>query len=240
MRREINSRKWYRLPKWEDLPDSMRTDAVRPYYDVLAKHRGSLVVKRAFDIVAGCVTFVVLAIPMGVIAVMIKADSEGPVFYRQERVTAYGGKFRIHKFRTMVNNADRLGSAVTVSGDSRITRVGARLRDHRLDEFPQVLDVLTGDMSFVGTRPEAVKYVERYTPEMMATLLLPAGITSEASVEFKDEAELLESAENADETYLRDILPRKMDINLRTVREFSLGREFRTLLGTVFEVFLRK
>ncbi|MCR5182797.1 MAG: sugar transferase [Clostridia bacterium] len=218
----------------------MRTDAVRPYYDVLAKHRGSLVVKRAFDIVAGCVTFVVLAIPMGVIAVMIKADSEGPVFYRQERVTAYGGKFRIHKFRTMVNNADRLGSAVTVSGDSRITRVGARLRDHRLDEFPQVLDVLTGDMSFVGTRPEAVKYVERYTPEMMATLLLPAGITSEASVEFKDEAELLESAENADETYLRDILPRKMDINLRTVREFSLGREFRTLLGTVFEVFLRK
>ncbi len=240
MRRELNSRKWYRLPKWEDLPDSMRTDAVRPYYDVLAKHRGSLVVKRAFDIVAGCVTFVVLAIPMGVIAVMIKADSEGPVFYRQERVTAYGGKFRIHKFRTMVNNADRLGSAVTVSGDSRITRVGARLRDHRLDEFPQVLDVLTGDMSFVGTRPEAVKYVERYTPEMMATLLLPAGITSEASVEFKDEAELLESAENADETYLRDILPRKMDINLRTVREFSLGREFRTLLGTVFEVFLRK
>ncbi len=240
MRRELNSRKWYRLPKWEDLPDSMRTDAVRPYYDVLAKHRGSLVVKRAFDIVAGCVTFVVLAIPMGVIAVMIKADSDGPVFYRQERVTAYGGKFRIHKFRTMVNNADRLGSAVTVSGDSRITRVGARLRDHRLDEFPQVLDVLTGDMSFVGTRPEAVKYVERYTPEMMATLLLPAGITSEASVEFKDEAELLESAENADETYLRDILPRKMDINLRTVREFSLGREFRTLLGTVFEVFLRK
>lgn len=240
MRREINSRKWYRLPKWEDLPDSMRTDAVRPYYDVLAKHRGSLVVKRAFDIVAGCVTFVVLAIPMGVIAVMIKADSDGPVFYRQERVTAYGGKFRIHKFRTMVNNADRMGSAVTVSGDSRITRVGARLRDHRLDEFPQVLDVLTGDMSFVGTRPEAVKYVERYTPEMMATLLLPAGITSEASVEFKDEAELLESAENADETYLRDILPRKMDINLRTVREFSLGREFRTLLGTVFEVFLRK
>lgn len=240
MRRELNSRKWYRLPKWEDLPDSMRTDAVRPYYDVLAKHRGSLVVKRAFDIVAGCVTFVVLAIPMGVIAVMIKADSDGPVFYRQERVTAYGGKFRIHKFRTMVNNADRLGSAVTVSGDSRITRVGARLRDHRLDEFPQVLDVLTGDMSFVGTRPEAVKYVERYTPEMMATLLLPAGITSEASVEFKDEAELLESAENADETYLRDILPRKMDINLRMVREFSLGREFRTLLGTVFEVFLRK
>lgn len=240
MRRELNSRKWYRLPKWEDLPDKLRTDEVRPYYDALSKHRGGLVVKRAFDIVAGCVTFVVLAIPMGVMAVMIKKDSEGPVFYRQERVTAYGGKFRIHKFRTMVNNADKLGTAVTVSGDSRITKVGGKLRDHRLDEFPQVLDVLLGDMSFVGTRPEAVKYVERYTPEMMATLLLPAGITSEASVKFKDEAELLENAENADETYVKEILPRKMEINLRAVREFSLGREFRTLLGTVLEVFLKK
>ena len=218
----------------------MRTDEVRPYYDALARHRTGLVVKRVFDVVAGCVTFVVLAIPMGVIAVMIRADSEGPVFFRQERVTAYGKKFRIHKFRTMVNNADKLGTAVTVSGDSRITKVGARLRDHRLDEFPQVIDVLMGDMSFVGTRPEAVKYVERYTPEMMATLLLPAGITSEASVEFKDEAELLENAENADETYVMEILPKKMKINLRAVREFSLMGEVRTLLGTVFEVFLRK
>ena len=140
----------------------------------------------------------------------------------------------------MVNNADKLGTAVTVSGDSRITKVGAKLRDHRLDEFPQVLDVILGDMSFVGTRPEAVKYVERYTPEMMATLLLPAGITSEASVKFKDEAELLENAENADETYVKEILPKKMEINLRAVREFSLGRDFRTLLGTVLEVFLKK
>lgn len=218
----------------------MRTDEVRPYYDALAKHKGGLIVKRAFDIAAGCVTFVVLAIPMGIMAVMIKSDSEGPVFYRQERVTAYGGRFRIHKFRTMVNNADKLGTAVTVSGDSRITRVGAKLRDHRLDEFPQVIDVITGDMSFVGTRPEAVKYVERYAPEMMATLLLPAGVTSEASVRFKDEAELLESAENADETYVNEILPKKMEINLKAVREFSLKREFRTLLGTVFTVFLEK
>lgn len=240
MSRELDPRKWYLLPKWEYLPDSLRTEDVRPYYDALSKHRGGLVVKRAFDVVAGCATALVLAIPMGVIAVMIKKDSEGPVFFRQERVTAYGGKFRIHKFRTMVNNADKLGTAVTVSGDSRITKVGAKLRDHRLDEFPQVFDVILGDMSFVGTRPEAVKYVERYTPEMMATLLLPAGITSDASVQFKDEAELLETAEDADETYVNEILPKKMEINLRTVREFSLMREFKTLLGTVFAVFTKK
>ena len=160
------------LKRWEDLPDFMRIDEVRPYYEVLKKRRGSLLLKRIMDLVGGVLLLIVLAIPMAVIAVMIKLDSEGPVFYRQERVTTYGKHFKIHKFRTMVSNADKIGTAVTIGNDSRITRVGAKLRGCRLDELPQVLDLISGDMSFVGTRPEAVRYVEKYKPEFMATLLL--------------------------------------------------------------------
>ena len=164
---------------------------------------------------------------------MIKCDSKGPVFFRQERVTAYGAKFRIHKFRTMVNNADKIGTSVTVDNDSRITKVGSKLRDHRLDEFPQLFDVLAGNMSFVGTRPEVVKYVDRYTDEMNATLLMPAGITSIASIEYKDEAELLEKAEDADLVYINDILPAKMEYNLKSVKEFGFFKDIGVLFKTV-------
>lgn len=156
------------LKKWDDLPEFMKCDEVKVYYDILSRKKGSLVLKRIFDIVVGVILLILLAIPMLIIAVLIKLDSKGPVFYRQERVTRYGKKFRIHKFRTMVNNADQIGSAVTVGGDSRITKVGAKIRDYRLDELPQVFDVLSGDMSFVGTRPEATKYVEKYSNEMLA------------------------------------------------------------------------
>ena len=166
------------LRKWEDLPDFMRTPEVRPYWEILNKKRGQLALKRAFDVTAGVALFLLLCPPMAVIAVVIKKDSEGPVFYRQERVTTYGKHFRIHKFRTMVSNADKIGTAVTVGNDNRITKVGAKLRGLRLDELPQLIDVIKGDMSFVGTRPEAVKYVEKYRPEYNATLLMPAGITS--------------------------------------------------------------
>lgn len=178
------------LKKWEDLPSYMKCEEVRTYYDILSKRKIGLVLKRFFDVVVASIMLIILALPMVVIAAMIKFDSHGPVFYRQERVTTYGKHFRIHKFRTMVSNADKIGTAVTVGNDSRITRVGAKLRGLRLDELPQVLDVLSGNMSFVGTRPEAVKYVEKYKPEYFATLLLPAGITSEASIRYKDEAEL--------------------------------------------------
>ena len=154
------------LRKWEDLPEFMRTDEVRPCYEVLRKKRVSLFFKRTVDLVGGVVLLVLLAIPMAIIAVMIKLDSEGPVFYRQERITTYGKHFKIHKFRTMVSNADKIGTAVTVGNDSRITKIGAKLRGCRLDELPQVLDLISGDMSFVGTRPEAVKYVEKYKPEL--------------------------------------------------------------------------
>lgn len=224
------------LKKWEDLPDFIKNDEVRPYYDSLKRKKVSLILKRLFDLIGGLVLLCILAIPMLIIAAMIKLDSEGPVFYRQERITTYGKHFRIHKFRTMVNNADRIGSAVTVGNDSRITKVGAALRGCRLDELPQVFDLISGNMSFVGTRPEAVKYVERYKPEYMAMLLLPAGITSEASIRYKDEAELLDAAEDVDRVYTEDVLPGKMKYNLESIRTFSFIKDIITMVRTVFAV----
>lgn len=224
------------LRKWEELPDFMRTDEVRPYYDVLQRKKISLFLKRAMDLLGGLILLVILSIPMAIIAVLIKLDSSGPVFYRQERVTTYGKHFRIHKFRTMVNNADRIGSAVTVGNDSRITKIGAKLRGCRLDELPQVFDLISGNMSFVGTRPEAVKYVEKYQPEYYATLLLPAGITSEASIRYKDEAELMNAADDVDRVYVEEVLPGKMKYNLESISEFSFFGDFATMLRTVLAV----
>ena len=224
------------LRKWDDLPDFIRVPEVRPYWEILNKKRGQLVLKRLFDIVAGVVLLIILAIPMAIIAVLIKRDSEGPVFYRQERATAYGKHFRIHKFRTMVSNADKIGSTVTVGNDSRITKVGSKLRGHRLDELPQVLDVISGSMSFVGTRPEAVKYIERYEPEYRATLLMPAGITSEASIRYKDEDRLLNAADDVDKVYIEKVLPEKMKWNLKSIKEFSFFGDIATMFRTVFAV----
>nr|WP_303834497.1 sugar transferase [Ruminococcus flavefaciens] len=214
----------------------MKTEEVRPYWEILWKKRRHLAVKRAFDIVTASVLLMIAAVPMIVIAVMIKLDSKGPVLYRQERVTTYGKRFRIHKFRTMVQNADRVGSAVTVSNDSRITRVGSLLRGLRLDELPQLIDVLQGTMSFVGTRPEASKYVKRYRPEFFATLLMPAGITSEASIRYKDEYKLLSASEDVDDTYIEQVLPGKMVWNLNSIERFSFFRELLTMFRTVLAV----
>lgn len=227
------------LKKWEDLPDFMKNDEVRPYYDSLKRKKIGLILKRAMDLAGGLILLVLLAIPMLVIAILIKIDSKGPVFYRQERVTAYGKHFKIHKFRTMVNNADKIGSAVTVGNDSRITKVGAKLRGCRLDELPQVLDLISGNMSFVGTRPEAVKYVEKYKPEYFATLLLPAGITSEASIRYKNEAQLLDQADDVDKVYIEDVLPGKMKYNLDSINKFSFLGEIVTMFRTVFAVLGR-
>lgn len=225
-----------RFKEWDELPKYMRTPEVRPYWEILNKKRGELALKRAFDLTVAWIMLVVLAIPMLVIAVWIKLDSKGPVFYRQERITTYGRKFRIHKFRTMVSDADKIGTAVTVGNDSRITKVGSKLRHLRLDELPQLLDVISGDMSFVGTRPEAVKYVKKYKPEFMATLLMPAGITSEASIRYKDEDKLLSIADDVDKVYVEQVLPGKMVWNLESVRRFSFLREILTMIRTVFAV----
>ena len=221
------------LRKWENLDEWIRQPEVKEYYDILSRKKGSLFLKRIFDILIALILFIILLIPMIIIAVYIKTDSEGPVFYRQRRVTAYGKEFRIHKFRTMVTNAEKIGTAVTVGEDPRITKAGHFLRKTRLDELPQLIDVLEGTMSFVGTRPEAVKYVKQYTPEMRATLLLPAGITSVASILYKDEAELLENASDPDKTYVEEILPEKMKYNLQSIRDFSLINDLKTMFATV-------
>ncbi len=228
------------LKQWDQLPAFMKIPEVRPYYDVLAGKRFSLLCKRIFDIVIALILLIILLIPMAVIAVWIKADSKGPVFYRQERVTQYGKHFRIHKFRTMVANADQIGTAVTVNNDSRITRAGSKLRSLRLDELPQLIDVLEGNMSFVGTRPEAVKYVEHYVPEYYATLLLPAGITSTASILYKDEDRLLAGAEDTDRAYIEKVLPGKMKYNLDSIMHYNFFTDIATMFHTVTAVADRK
>ena len=210
-----------KLKKWDELPPEMRTDEVKKYYDVLKRKGFGLFMKRAFDVAVSLVMLLLLSPLFIVLAVAIKIDSKGPVFYRQERVTQFGKRFRIHKFRSMRTGADK-GSLVTVDKDDRVTRVGKFIRKTRLDEISQLIDVLAGNMTFVGTRPEVPKYVDMYTPEMMATLLLPAGVTSDASIYFKDEAELLKDAENADEVYMNEVVPVKMYYNLKdTKQEFG-------------------
>lgn len=227
------------LREWEDLPDFMKVPEVKPYWEILDKKRGQLVLKRCFDFIMALVLLVILVVPMIVIAIMIKADSKGPVFYRQERATRYGKHFRIHKFRTMVSNADKIGTAVTVGNDSRITRVGSKLRKARLDELPQVIDVLQGSMSFVGTRPEAVNYVEKYKPEYYATLLLPAGITSECSIRYKNENEQLSVADDVDWVYINRVLPKKMELNLQSIKKFELKNELLTMIRTIYVLIIK-
>lgn len=224
------------LCRWEELPQNMQNDAVRPYYDILQSKKCSLFLKAVFDRVVSFVMLLGLSPIFVLLAIMIKMDSPGEVFFRQERVTQYGKRFRIHKFRTMVKNAESLGTQVTTKSDMRVTKVGKKLRGCRLDELPQLVDILQGNMSFVGTRPEVTKYVEQYTPEMLATLLLPAGVTSEASIEYKDEERLLADAKNADKTYVEVVLPQKMEWNLRSLQVFSFVGDIKTMFKTVWAV----
>ena len=224
------------LKKWEDLPEQLRIDAVRPYYDILKKKQTSLALKRIFDVFVSAVMLVVLLPVFLILAVAIKWDSPGPVFYRQVRVTQYGKQFRIFKFRSMVSNADKIGAQVTVGNDSRITRMGKLIRKCRLDELCQLIDVFRGTMTFVGTRPEVPKYVAAYTPEMYATLLLPAGVTSLASIMYKNEDELLAGAEDAEKTYIQQVLPEKMRYNLESIKKFSFWSDIKLMFITVLAV----
>ena len=198
------------LRDWNDLPDYMRNDAVRPYYESLKRKRLSLILKRGFDFAMSLFLLIFLSPVMIGLSIAIVADSKGGVFFRQERITQYGRKFRIHKFRTMVADAENIGSQVTTKNDMRVTKIGFKLRKYRLDELPQLIDILLGNMSFVGTRPETTRFVCRYTPEMYATLLLPAGVTSEASIKYKDEDKLLDVADNVEDVYMNKVLPGKM------------------------------
>ena len=223
------------LKKWEKLPKEMQIPEIREYYDILKKKSFSLFCKRCFDIVVSFVMLLLLSPLFILLAIAIKLDSRGPVFYRQVRVTQYGKTFRIFKFRSMVQNADK-GSQVTVGNDARVTRMGKLIRKCRLDEISQLIDVLRGTMTFVGTRPEVPRYVEKYTPEMLATLLLPAGVTSEASIRYKDEADLLNAALDTDKVYVEQILPAKMHYNLKAVKDFSFFGDIATMFRTVFAV----
>lgn len=227
------------VKKWEKLPQNMQCDAVRPYYEKLRKKNFSLFWKRVFDIFVSSLMLILLSLLFIILAIAIKIDSRGPVFFRQVRVTQYGKTFRIFKFRTMVNDADKIGSQVTVSHDARITRVGRFIRKCRLDEVSQLIDVWRGTMSFVGTRPEVPKYVERYSDEMLATLLLPAGVTSLASIKFKDEDELLKDAENVDDTYVFEVLPKKMEYNLQSLEKYGFWRDIGTMFQTVGAILKR-
>lgn len=227
------------LRPWQLLPDEMRTKEVRKYYNILMKHRMWLEMKKVLDVIVAGIMLAVLIIPMGIIALAIRLDSPGPVFFRQARVTQYGRIFRIYKFRTMVDNASKLGAAVTVDNDSRITKVGAFLRKYRMDEFPQLFNILAGDMTLVGTRPEVPKYVKKYTKEMYATLLLPAGLTSRTSIAYKDEDKLLGEAvdeKSTDNIYLNEVLPAKMRYNLESMKHFGVKADAAVLWDTFTSV----
>lgn len=235
---EAMKRKSGKKKKYQKLPESMQNEAVQKYYDMLSQKKVTLFFKRILDIILSLILLILLSPVFFVLAIWIKIDSKGPVFYRQERVTTYGKKFRIFKFRTMVQNADQKGSLITLGQDARITKIGSKIRKCRLDEIPQLLNVLKGDMSFVGTRPEVTKYVEKYTDEMKATLLMPAGITSRASIEYKNEDEImsiyLSKGEKVDDIYLNRILPEKMKYNLAYIQKFSILEDLKIMIETIF------
>lgn len=225
--------------EWTRLPEKMQNDEVKKYYDILKRKSASIIVKRCFDILVSVVLLIFLLPFFCVIAICIKCTSSGPVFFRQVRVTKYNKKFKIFKFRTMVDGAEKMGSQVTIEQDSRVTSVGKFLRQIRLDEIPQLINILTGDMTFVGTRPEVPKYVDQYTPEMLATLLLPAGVTSLASISFKDEEKLLKDVDSVDEVYMNQVLPQKMKFNLEYITKFNFVYDIKLMIKTVAAVLKR-
>ena len=213
----------------------MQTEEVKKYYDILNSKKGYLIAKRIFDFALSLVMSLVFLPFIILVGIIIKIDSPGRIFFLQKRVTTNGKVFKIFKFRTMKENSEKL-SGVTIDNDPRITKLGKYLRKFRIDEIPQIFNILTGDLSFVGARPESVKYVNEYSPEMYATLLMPAGVTSPASILFKDEAELLKGAENPDETYVKDILPKKMAYNLEYIENCSLLYDIKVMFKTVIAV----
>ena len=228
------------LKKWEDLPENVKNEEIKEYYEILAHRKIHLLLKRMIDIIGSIILLIILFPIILIVAVLIKIDSKGPVFYKQERITKYGRTFKILKFRTMVQNADKIGSLVTIGEDPRITRIGKIIRKFRIDEFPQIINILLGDMSFVGTRPEVKKYVEKYTDKMKATLLMPAGVTSIASIKYKDEDEIiskyLNKGEKVDEIYINRVLPEKMKYNLEYINKFSIFYDIRICIQTVIGV----
>ena len=223
------------LKKYDDLPSILKNKETKEYYDILHKKRGYLVLKRIFDIILSTILLIILLPVFIILGIIIKIDSKGPIFYRQERVTKYGKIFKIFKFRTMIVDADK-GSLITVNEDDRVTRIGKKIRNSRIDEIPQLINILIGDMSFVGTRPEVKKYVDLYTDEMMATLLMPAGVTSRASINYKDESKIIEKymdKMSIDDIYVKKILKEKMKYNLEYIKKCSIIEDIKICIKTV-------
>lgn len=204
--------------------------------DVLARRKPQLIAKRAMDIVLSACALAVLWPLLLLIALAIWIDDPGPVFYRQVRVGRNGKTFRIFKFRSMVMDADKKGLAITVGRDSRITRVGTVLRKTKLDELAQLLNVLLGQMSFVGPRPEVPKYVELYTPYQRQVLLVRPGITDYASIAYRNENDLLAGAPNPETMYIEQIMPDKIELNMKYLREISPLADIRLILKTIVAV----
>ena len=225
------------LCKWNNLPEYMKSDEVRYYYDILSKKKASIFFKRVLDIILSIIAIIFLIIPILIIAIVVKCSSSGKVMFKQKRITTYGKEFYILKFRTMVENAESIGSQITQTNDARITKNGAFLRKYRLDELPQIFNVFMGDMSLVGTRPEVPKYVNMYTKEMYATLLTPAGVTSYASITFKDEAQYFTDPKMVDKNYMEIVLPEKMTENLKYMEKFSVLYDIKIIFMTVARVF---
>lgn len=228
------------MKKWEELPKYFKNKKVKEYYDILNKRKFSLFIKRFLDILFSIIGLILFFPIFLILGIAIKIDSKGPIFYRQERVTKYNKTFKIFKFRTMVQNADKIGSLVTVGNDKRITKVGNFIRKFRLDEFPQLINVLIGDMTFIGTRPEVRKYVDAYDNEMKATLLMRAGVTSYTSIVFKDEAEIMnkfiDKKHNADNVYIKKVLPIKMKTNLEYIKKFNVFYDIKIVIWTALAV----
>ena len=232
------------LKKWENIPDNIKNEKTKKYYDILNSKKITLLLKRLFDIIFSSILLILLSPVLLILGVAIKIDSNGPIFYRQERITQYGRTFKIFKFRTMIFNADKMGVLITTKNDARITRVGNIIRKCRLDEIPQLINILVGDMTFVGTRPEVKKYVDRYTDEMKATLLMPAGVTSIASIKYKDEDEIIskyvEQGENIDNIYVSRVLPEKMKYNVDYLEKFTIFQDVVICLHTANEILRRQ
>lgn len=218
---------------FQALPKNMKNKYTKEYLGLLEKRRFSLCAKRVFDVAVSLLILLVLSPLLLLLALAVKLDSRGPVFYRQVRVGRYNQDFKIFKFRTMVQDADKIGPPLTVGDDPRVTRVGHLIRKLRLDEFSQLLNVLGGSMSLVGPRPEVRKYVDVYTPKYMATLLIRPGITATSSIAFKDEDSLLNAAEDPEKVYVEQILPPKMAYNLAYMKKISLLNDIKIMFQTV-------
>lgn len=229
------------MKAFNQLPTDLQNESVYKYHQILFLKKNELKIKFVFDKLLS-IFLLILFLPIFIFfAIWIKIDSQGPVFYRQLRITQYGKQFYIFKFRTMVSNADKIGGLVTVDGDSRITKVGQVIRKYRIDEIPQLINVLRGEMSFVGIRPEVERYVLQYTDEMKATLLLPAGITSPASIMFRAEDALMNEhiakGMTLDEAYIQKVLPEKMQHNLKYIENFSFLYDLKIIFETAIKVF---